>query len=828
MKFLIIPLFLLTLFTNIFASPEEKGKITGKVLDADTKKPVDYATISIYKQGVSSPFNGSVTDPNGNFKIENINPGDYTITVDFIGYKQQKLLHVIVGGSAGNSVSIGTIYLSPSQNQLKEVSITANAPSVENKVDKLVYNPANDLTAQGGTATDILKKVPMVSVDLDGNVDLMGNSNIRFLINGKPSTIFGASIADALASIPASQIKNIEVITNPGAKYDAEGTGGIINIILKESTIQGVNGNINLTAGTRLENGSLNLTARKGNIGVNAFFNGRGQLASTTINSSDNHSTSSFENTATHLTQYGKSTFSRSGYQSGISFNWDVSKKDQITLSFNFNHFGNQNDGSVNQEQVQEHVIVYNNFFEAIPSFTDTTSINNSNSKFSNNTADLSLSYKKTFAKKDQELDILLDYSNGNSTNNYSQLQNFTNVIQTPIGSIGNNPGTDKEAEFSIDYTQPFTDNFIIETGTKLGVENLNNSVVTQTLVNSVFTANPSQSYSFNYKRNIFAYYLSTSFSVFHNFINGKAGLRYEFTSSTTDYPNTLLPSYGIFAPSYVLSHKFDKTQSIKFSYSYRLQRPEYRELNPFYNISDPHNISTGDPNLKPELGHNYELGYNHSFDKGANIYVAVFYRYNTNDLQSIITPFDTLRIGNTVYTNGYLNKSANIGQEVDEGVNLYGSLPVGGKLSFRSNMFFADRITTNPGSPQVSGFIYRINLNTAYEFTKDLAAEFFINYRSSQRTIQGTNPAFYFYDIAVRKQFMNKKLSLGLTATNLFNKYINFNSTASGPNFYQTSLRQVPRQSFGINLNYKFGKLEFKKEREKQDNNIPDEGGGK
>ena len=333
--------------------------------------------------------------------------------------------------------------------------------------------------------------------------------------------------------------------------------------------------------------------------------------------------------------------------------------------------------------------------------------------------------------------------------------------------------------------------------------------------------------YSIN-KRNIFAYYLSTSFTTFHDFIDGKAGLRYEYTSSTTDYQNTTIPSYGIFAPSYVLSHKLSKTQSIKFSYSFRLQRPEYRQLNPFYNISDPHNISTGNPNLKPELGHNYELGYNRSFDKGANIYMAVFYRYNTNDLQSIITPFDTLKIGNTVYTNGYLNKSANIGQEINEGVNLYGSLPVGGKLSFRSNMFFANRITTNPGSPQTSGIVYRINLNTAYEFTKDLAAEFFINYRSSQRTIQGTNPAFYFYDLAVRKQFMNKKLSLGLTTSSLFNEYINFNSTASGPNFYQTSLRQIPRRSFGINLNYKFGKLEFKKEREKQDNNVPDEGGGK
>lgn len=823
MKFLITPIFLITFFTNLVASPEEKGKITGKVIDAETKKPVDYATVSIYKQGVASPFNGVISDPNGNFKIENINPGDYVITVDFIGYKQQKLSHVLV--PATGSVALGTILLSPIQNQLKEVAITAHAASVENKVDKLVYNPANDLTAQGGTATDLLKKVPMVSVDLDGNVDLMGNSNIRFLINGKPSTVFGASITDALAAIPASQIKSIEVITSPGAKYDAEGTGGIINIILKESTIQGINGNVNLTAGTRLENGSLNLNARKGNFGVNVFFNGRGQLPGTTINSSDNLSTSSIENTATHLTQYGNSTFSRSGYQSGISFNWDVTKKDQLTLSFNLNHFGNQNDGSLNQEQVIDY---QTNLFNPVRLFTDTTSINKSTSKFSDNTVDLSLSYKKTFDKKDQELDILYNYSYGKTNVDYTQEQDFTNFTQVPNGSIGYNPGTDKETDITIDYSQPINEQFSYETGAKLATEELDNSAIVQTLINNNYIYNSSQSYTFNFKRNIAAYYLSLSFSAFHDFINGKAGLRYEYTNSTTDFPNTTIPSYGTLAPSYVLSHKFDKTQSLKFSFSYRLQRPEYRELNPFYNISDPHNISTGDPNLKPELGHNYELGYNHSFDKGANIYVAVFYRYNTNDLQSIITPFDTLKIGNTVYTNGYLNKSANIGQEINEGVNLYGSLPVGGKLSFRSNMFFADRITTNPGSPQTSGIVYRINLNTAYEFTKDLAAEFFINYRSSQRTIQGTNPAFYFYDLAVRKQFMNKKLSLGLTAASLFNQYINFRSTASGLDFYQTSLRQIPRRSFGINLNYKFGKLEFKKEREKQDSNVPDEGGGK
>ena len=269
-------------------------------------------------------------------------------------------------------------------------------------------------------------------------------------------------------------------------------------------------------------------------------------------------------------------------------------------------------------------------------------------------------------------------------------------------------------------------------------------------------------------------------------------------------------------APSFVLSHKLTKKQSIKFSYSYRLQRPGYNQLNPFYNISDPHNISTGDPNLKPEYGHNFEVGYNTSFSNGANIYVAGFYRYNTNDLQSFTTFYPNLKVLDTTYSNVSLTQQYNIGKEVTEGVNLFGSLPVG-KLTFRTNMFFADRITDNPGSPQVSGFTYRLNLNASYEFAKDLAAEFFINDRSSQRTIQGTNPGFVFYNFAVRKQFMHKNASIGLTATNPFNEYVNVQSNTYGPNFNQNSLREIPLRSFGSSLMYKFGKMEFKKEKEQQ-----------
>ena len=798
-------LFFITVYAQAQTAPNDKGKISGKVVDAVTKAPVDFATVSVYKQGIASPFNGTSTDPKGNFKIDNIAPGEYSIKIEFLGYKPQTIEHLVIGASAKN-ILLNNIALQPVESQLKTVTITASAPTVENKIDKLVYNPQNDLTAQGGVALDVLKKVPMVTVDIDGNVELMGNANIRFLINGKPSSIFGASLADALQSIPASQIKNIEVITSPGAKYDAEGTGGIINIVLKDSKVQGINGSINLAAGTRLENGSFNLNARKGNFGVNAFFSGNEQLNSTALNSSTRNSYSPGRDTLTSLYQKGTSAFKRGGYQSGISFNWEITPKDVLTAAVNFNHFGNHSIGATNQKQTT----AFNNLS------IDTLNVSHSDSRFSANSTDVSLAYKKTFTTEGQELDFLLNESLGSNTSNFTQEQDYTNVVFAPTGTSGNNPGKDRETDISLDYSQPIGKNFTLETGAKDVIENINNTVATQLLGNGNYV--PLQNYSFTFKRNIFAYYLSASASLFNGFLDVKGGLRYEYTTSNSDFPNTVIPSYGILAPSFVLSHKLDKTQTIKFSYTYRLERPDYRSLNPFYNISDPHNISTGNPDLKPEQGHNFELGYNKSFAKGANIYVAAFYRYNTDDLQSFTTFYSNLVIGDNNYSNVSLNQRYNIGREVTEGVNLYGSLPLG-KLSLRSNMFFADRITDNPGSPQVSGFTYRINLNGSYDFGNDFAGEVFLNYRSSQRGIQGTNPAFAFYNLALRKQFMNKKASIGLTAANPFSQYINQRSSVYGPNFDQNSLRQQPFRSFGISLSYKFGKLEFKKEREPEDN---------
>lgn len=797
-----------------------KGKISGKIIDSATQQPVSYATVSIFKAGSPSPFNGVVSDNNGVFTLINIKEGQYRLVVDFIGYHKKSINNVTIA-KGSTDISLGTIRLAPSTTQLNTVNIVSKAPVVESKIDKTVFNVASDLTSQGGTAADVLPKVPQVTVDIDGNVQLQGNSNIQFLINGKPSSVFGASLADALQSIPASQIKSIEVITSPGAKYDANGTGGIINIVLKDSKVQGVNGSVNLTAGTRREDGSLNLNVRKGNFGVNAFFNGREQINSTTLNTTDRISYNAADHTSTELLQNGTGNFTRGGFQSGLSLNWDITKKDQLTISGGYNHFFNHGYGPTNQDQT----IASGN------TLTDILSLRNSDSRFSGKYFDYSAAYKKTFNKENQELDILYHSSYGNNHASFYQEQDYLNGVYPSTGQQGTNPGTDRETDISIDYTQPFSKAFTVEAGAKTTIENIANNVVTDTLASGGFVPNQFQTYGFHYGRHIYAGYLSTTFSLFNDFITGKAGLRDEYTSTSVDFPGANIPGYNTLAPSATLMHKLDAGQSIKASYTYRIERPDYGDLTPFYNISDPHNISVGNPNLKPEIGHNYELGYSKTWNSGANIYFGGFYRHNTNDMQTYTTVYDTITINHTLYSNVSLTQRYNIGTETTEGVSFFGSVPVTDNLNLRSNMMFSDRITTNPGNPTVSGFMYRINLNATYQFPNDFAAEIFGNYMSSQRTIQGTRPGWGFYNIALRKQMMHKKLSIGLTAGDPFNKYINQTTVISGGNFKQTSLRETPFRTFGITLNYRFGKMEFKKERNKDENNDNpdnnDNGGG-
>jgi len=749
--------------------------------------------------------NGAITESNGAFEINNIPMGTYILQVDFIGYNKF-ILDSLSVKNAG-SVIIGDIALKPSEQLLRAVTVTARAPVIESKTDKIIFNVGNDITSQGGAALDVLKKVPQVTVDVDGNVELQGNANVRFLINGKPSGIFGSSLTDALSSIPASQIKSIEAITTPGSKYDAQGTGGIINIILKENKLQGINGSINLSAGTRLENGAVNFNLKKNNFGLNAFFSGNEQLSSRTPSRQSRLSAGNNSGTVTRLIQDGYSDFKRKGYQSGIGFDWNMSKKDMITASLGYNHFSNSNMGITDQQQA-----ILDGGGNAV---SEIFSQRNSSNASGINTFDASFNYKRKFSRPGPELDVVYSSSYAKPKGNYFLSQIFKGENQPYSGLQSSNPGTDYQHNISIDYTHPVAKNFLLETGLKTVLQNIKS--VTQVHVfdtaGAQFVNDPSQSNDFTYKMKVFAGYLSGSFRVF-DWLNVKAGARMEHTDVKIDFAGANIPGYNILVPSVILSHDFGQQQSLKIAYSRRIERPEYRELNPFVNLSDPYNITTGNPALHPEIGDNIELGYSRTFEKGGSIYVALIERINSHDLKQITTFYPTYQIGDSLYTNVSVTRRQNIGMEYNSGLAFSGSIPITDRLTVRSTIQLTHKYIVSKESfgNLSTGFRNRYNLNVTYALPNDLILEAFGNFSAAARSVQGKTPQALTYTFAFRKVLFNKKASIGLTATNLFNRYIGQVSTIETDLYSSRNLRLIPYRSLGINVSYKFGKLDFKK----------------
>ncbi|WP_294297590.1 TonB-dependent receptor [uncultured Chryseobacterium sp.] len=691
---------------------------------------------------------------------------------------------------------------------IQEVIIVGKKAVVENKVDKIVYNVANDVTSQSGAAIDVLRKVPQVTVDAEGNVELQGNPNVKFLINCKPSSIFGNSLSEALASIPASQIKSIEAITSPGAKYDAQGTGGIINIILNESKVKGINGLINASGGTRFQTGSLNINFRNKTFSLNAFFSGNAQLKSRTPFSQDRVSYDNSLQTQARLLQDGYADFQRYGYRTGLGLEWSIDKSNTLNASVSYNDFANKSTGLINQEQY----IDFSN-----PNQQSLLGYRVSDNRFLINSIDANLSYRKIFQKEGQELTVEYVMTSGLPKSNYLQTQSLVGVLTPYSGISGSNPGTDTNHNLSIDYVHPVNDKVTLEMGTKVILQHITNTTSVDVLnaVSGQYASDPSQSYDLKYDMGIYAAYLTSSLQIF-NWLDVRAGARYEYTTTRIDYQSTDVPSYSLLVPSLILSHKFNSGETLKVAYTRRVERPEYAELNPFLNFSDPHNVTTGNPLLKPEIGDNMELGYNKNFKNGATFSLTLTERINSQDLKQITTFYPIYTINEADYTNVSVTSRKNIGKEYNSGGILSGSLPIfNNKLNMRGNMMLFHRYIVSDYFGNIDmRFRYRLNLNINYRLAKDFIIEAFGNYNSAARNIQGKNPQSISYSIAARKEFWDKKASIGITTTNPFNKYINQVTTVNTSDYSSYSVRQLPLRSFGISFSYKFGK-DFKKDKD-------------
>jgi len=771
------------------------GRITGTVTDAATGKPVSYATVAVLDAATGKVVNGGVCGDDGKFVLPGIPAGTYTVQVSFLGYKNEERPGVTV--TAGAPVDLGKVTLAASAQKLGEVVVTAQKPLIEERVDRTVYNAENDQTARGGDATDVLKRVPLLSVDLDGNVSLRGSSNIRVLINNKPSAIAANSIADALRQIPADQIKTVEVITSPSAKYDAEGSGGIINIITKQNNLSGGTLGIDASVGTRSSNLSLNGSYRTGKMGFSlggfgrAGYNVPGSFSNEQVikNASGSVQSTTFQSANTHQNQaFGRSV---------LGWDYDLDKHNALTasLSYGARNSHNQQDG-----------------LTAISSLPNQNSVRDVNVLDNSGTVDASLNYTHTFEEPQREFSILTLYSRNNRTNNFTN--NILSSDRNESNIRNENPSANEEFTVQADYQAPVTKTQLLEFGGKdiLRRVTSNYSYFTGTGTNGEYVpdARPGLNNGFNYRQNVTSAYATYTMGLPKGFTL-KPGLRYEYTTIAANFNDNQavsIPNYGVLVPSANLSRKLANGNVIKLAYNKRIQRPSLQFLNPNEQAPNPLIRTKGNPSLEPEYTNNYELGYS-TLVKRANLNFSAFVRNTTGSIQSVRKPFvDASNVPTGVQSIEY----ANIGQEDAYGGSVFASIN-SAKFSLNGGFdtYYAV-LKNNVPDPLFNasnqGFVANGRVFGNYKLTDVWGLQAFGFYRAQQVQLQGYQSGFGIYSLSVKRDFAEKKGSIGFGAENFFTNSINIRNQVNTPLLDQTSTNVLHNMSFKVNLSYRIGKL--------------------
>lgn len=584
---------------SALAQATHNGKITGSLADSTTAKSVPFATVALLNG--QKLITGTTTDEAGTFILSTIPQGAYTLALSFVGYRTKTVPVTI--SSERPSIQLGTISIAPEGKTLGEVTVAGQKALVEDKGDRLVYNAEKDISNAGGTAADVLRKVPTLSVDLDGNVQMRGNGNIKVLINGKPSAMMARNLADALRQMPANVIKSIEVITSPGAKYDAEGSAGVINIITKKA-LQGFNGSANVTAGNMNRSIGTNLNLKKKKIGFSLSANGY-QFRNLRESQTRRTSLDGAGQPLSILTQTSKADNTGTGGYGEMSFDYDPDSTNHINLSANVWGGYYPNNNSVMNR-------LTNPVGEELQAFRNDI-------RFSNpyGNGQLDLGYTKTFRKPGQEFSFLSQFSRMPDNYFYDTDRYAASEVLT-YRQHSTNYSSNKEYTFQTDYTHPFTikgrkdtTNIKLEVGLKGIIRDIGSEYrVTESLNgSSPFVLDSTQSNDFNYIQKVYSGYTSLRMDTKTKW-NLTVGARFEHTDINGDFVTTktkLVSQYSNLIPSVTLS-KAIKTHTLKISYNQRIQRPMIWLLNPWMNQSDPQNIQTGNPYLNPELSHATEL----------------------------------------------------------------------------------------------------------------------------------------------------------------------------------------------------------------------------
>ena len=790
------------------AEPEIKGKI----IDMETDGPLEYATVSLFNSQDSTLVTGVITDSKGNFSLK-AKPGKYYVVLQFIGY-ESKTINI----NLKNNISLGDIVLRPDSALLEEVEVVAEKSTMTMTLDKRVFNVGKDVSSTAGNAIEVLDNIPSVNVDVEGNVSLRGDSGVQILVDGKVSGLAGVSTQDALRSLQADMIEKIEVVTNPSVRYDAEGTAGIINIVLKKDKRKGLNASVDLRGGFPVQWGekffkedfpfqtglgaSVNYRFKKFNVFANYNFNYRDDISDgytlTEYYNGDYDYDPTIENhdDATQITeQLTYRNRNRKGHNVRGGFDYYFTDNDILTFSTMFRQSKGHNLPSV--------TYIDNFPFENIQNFSRRTE----NWYNDRPMMEYTLSYDKYFGSKDNSLKASVRYFN-NSDTEWSDIVDAEFLTQddmdNDIPSLSINQHTQtQENQENLQATVDFVHRYgfsVVELGGKYTGRWINNNM----MVTENGITLEDYTHDFDYNQQVAALYGSYG-REFGRF-SGQIGMRYEFTLIDTYLKGTNSgnnQNYHDIFPTGHLNYSLTEVDQIQASYARRIRRPWYGQMAPFHSFNDDRNIRTGNPELKPVYTDSYEFSYLRFWEKG-NINFTTYYRHSTDVIRQFTTVIDDISY----------SRPENFGISDDYGVELVASLDIfkwwniNGSINFFKSNTVGDWNNRHYTTDSYNTFA---RLVTKFRIKNVCDLQITGRYMGPREEPLGYRDANYWCDFAASRDVFNKNATISLNIRDVFGSR-QHGGESWGDNFWQYSESTWSTTSVTLNFNYRINQQQNKR----------------
>jgi len=772
------------------------GQVYGTVIDSATSEPIPYASVSIINSRSNTILTGGITDDRGIFDIKEIPLGKHKVIIEYIGYEKKELgpyTFLPFGKNNQTEYNLEKIALNQTTLQMAGVEVSGERPLFVQTAEKRVFNVEKNSLSTGGSAIDALRQVPGVEVDPDDNISLRGNTKVNLMIDGKPSSIAGGDIKSLLQSVPASNIADIEVMTNPGAKYDPEGMAGIINIVLKENRFAGLNGNFNsggdTQGGTNLS-GQVNFRNTKFNSFVNLGLNNK-------VWNSDGTSYRKMElgefnnilNQSYNSKSNGPNLFVKTGGE------YFIDPTQSLGLSFTVS------DGKRYRD---------NDNYTMDKGPGESRYIRISDSDSDRGGYDFNLNYDKKFKNPKHKLTSYLRLSDGNNLGGdeykNTEWENYEDFFVNAAEARNSDDGSNKGFDFQVDYVRPFQSGSKLEMGLSSKKNDRDDKQTAEVFDYTLnqFVNDTEFSNDFNFNETVNAAYLQYGGSYW--FLGYNAGLRYEAVNMLSDLksnPDVFKKDYNSFYPS--LSFTFGAPQFVQMqaSYSKRVRRPRSRQLNPFISRQDERNYRSGNPFLNPEYTDSYEINFSR-FSRGLSLSFGTYYR-NTTDQ---ITRHKEVNQDGTS-----LASYKNIGSKETKGFeyNVVGSLGKKIRMIFGGNTYWDD-INTD-----IYGDVYdktsktnNFRITSTYNVLPTTEVSFFMFHQPKKEIAIGTFNAMTWSSMSVKQKLMDERLNLTLNISDPF-AMSGFGFSLQNDSWQQESVRNFSSRTVRLTLEYRFGKMEDK-----------------